>query len=90
MRHTLSLQATCTLVSYSGTLQTNNEQFPRYFVATGLCRANKEKTIRMKKSIDLHVLVFVVEVVSMVAVVESFAAEEYTNTNLLMGKRPPF
>jgi len=49
----------------------------------------------MKKSIDLHVVVFVVVVVvvvavSVVAVGDSFAAEEYTNINLLMVKRLPF
>ena len=73
---------------YSDTLQTSNEQFPRYFISKGLGKATKGKTLRMKKSIDLHVVVFVVEVVvvvavSVVAVVESFAAEEYTNINLL-------
>ena len=67
---------------------TNKEQFPRYFISKGLGKANKGKTLRMMKSIDLHVVVFVVEVVvvvavSVVAVVESFAAEEYTNINLL-------
>ena len=72
-------------MSYSDTLQTNNEQFPRYFISKGLCKANKGKTLRMKKSIDLHVVsvvvVVVVVVVSVVAVVEGFAAEEYTNIN---------
>ena len=97
MRHILSLQATCTLLSYSDTLQTNNEQFPRYFLSKGLCEVSEGKTLRMKKSIDLHVVVFVVVVVvvvvvavSVVAVVESFAAEEYTNINFLMDKRSPF
>ena len=82
-------------MSYSDTLQTNNEQFPRYFISKGLCKANKGKTLRGKKSIDLHVVVFVevvfvVVAVSVVAVVENFAAEEYTNINLSMNKRPPF
>ena len=67
----------------------------RYFISTGFCKTNKGKTLKMKKLIDLHVVVFVVVVVvlvavSEVAVFESCAAEEYTNINLLMVKRPPF
>ena len=44
----------------------------------------------MKKSIDLRVVVSVVVAVSVVSVVKSFDAGEYTNINLLMVKWPPF
>lgn len=69
--------------------------FPRYFVSKGHCKARKGKTLRMKKSIDLRVMVSVVVVVvvvgvSVVPVVEGVAAGEYTNINLLMVKWPPF
>lgn len=49
----------------------------------------------MRKSIDLRVVVSVIVVVvvvgvSVVSVVEGFAAGEYININLLMVKWPPF
>ena len=66
--------------------------FPRYFVSKGHCKARKGKTLRMKKSIDLRVVVSVIVVVVVVgvSVVEGVAAGEYTNINLLMVKWPPF
>ena len=64
--------------------------FPRYFVSKDHCKARKGKTLRMEKSIDLRVVVSVVVEVSVVSVVEGFAAGEFTNINLLRVKCPPF